>query len=37
MLLGALIAIGVVALRHHTKREFPRCAADAAAAEVAPA
>ena len=31
VLLGALIAIGVVALRHQTKREFPGRQADAAA------
>ena len=37
VLLGALIAIGVVALRHQTKREFPSREADAAAAAVAPA
>jgi uncharacterized SAM-binding protein YcdF (DUF218 family) len=36
LLLGALIAIGVVALRHQTKREFPGRDADAAGA-VAPA
>jgi uncharacterized SAM-binding protein YcdF (DUF218 family) len=36
VLLGALIAIGVVALRHQTKREFPGREADAAGA-VAPA
>jgi hypothetical protein len=36
LLLGALIAIGVVALRHQTKREFPGREADAAGA-VAPA
>ena len=37
VLLGALIAIGVVALRHQTRREFPGREPDAAAAEVAPA
>jgi hypothetical protein len=37
VLLGALSAIGVVALRQQTKREFPGGEADAAAAEVAPA
>ena len=36
VLLGALIAIGVVALRHQTLREFPGREADAAGA-VAPA
>jgi hypothetical protein len=33
VLLGALLAIGVVALRHQTKREFPGGEADAAATE----
>jgi len=37
VLLGALIAIGVVALRQQTRREFPGGAADAAVADVAPA
>jgi hypothetical protein len=37
VLLGALIAIGVVALRHQTKREFPSREADAALGKVAPA
>src|SRR3954449_11196617 len=35
VLLGALIAIGVLALRYQTQREFP--AADAAAVKIAPA
>jgi hypothetical protein len=37
VLLGALIAIGVVALRHQTKREFPGGDVDVAAGQVAPA
>ena len=37
VLLGALLAIGVVALRHQTLREFPRREADAAPTELAPA
>ena len=37
VLLGALLAIGVVALRHQTLREFPSWEADPAAAELAPA
>ncbi len=36
VLLGALIAIGVVALRHQTMREFP-AGTGAAAGKVAPA
>jgi hypothetical protein len=37
LLLGALLAIGVVALRHQTSREFPSSEAGSAAAELAPA
>ena len=36
VLLGALLVIGVVALRHETLREFPGRKADAAAGELAP-
>ena len=36
-LLGALLAIAVVALRHQTLREFPRAEADAATAQLTPA
>ena len=37
VLVGALLAIGVVALRHQTLREVPGTEADAAAGQVAPA
>jgi hypothetical protein len=37
LLLGALLAIGIVALRHQTQREFPGGKADAAAGKPAPA
>jgi uncharacterized SAM-binding protein YcdF (DUF218 family) len=37
VLLAALLAIGVVALRHQTLREFPNSEADPAAAQPAPA
>ena len=37
VLLGALLAIGVVALRHQTLREFPSSEAGPGAAKLAPA